>query len=48
MCRPLDPIPMPELEKSEYEMIRLQNIAEIEEAHLRIMGTPVDMSDRKY
>ena len=48
MCRPPAPIVMPEMEKCEYEMVRLDNIAEIEEAHLRIFGTPVDMSDRKY
>ena len=48
MCRPLTPIEMPEMEKSEYEMIRLQNIEEIEEAHLRIFGTPIDLSERKY
>ena len=48
MCRPLTPIVMPEMEKSEYEMVRLDNIAEIEEAYLQIFGTPIDMSDRKY
>ena len=48
MCRPLTPIVMPEMEKSEYEMVRLDNIAEIEEAHLRIFGTPIDLSERKY
>ena len=48
MCRPLTPIEMPEMEKSEYEMVRLDNIEEIEEAYLQIFGTPIDMSDRKY
>ena len=48
MCRPPTPIEMPEMEKSEYEMVRLRNIEEIEAAHLEIFGTPVDMSDRKY
>ena len=48
MCRPLTPIEMPEMEKSEYEMIRLQNIEEIEAAHLEIFGTPIDLSERKY
>ena len=43
MCRPLTPIEMPKMEKSEYEMIRLQNIEEIEAAHLEIFGTPVDI-----
>ena len=48
MCRPPTPIEMPEMEKSEYEMVRLRNIEEIEAARLAIFGTPVDMSDRKY
>ena len=48
MFRPLAPIIMPEMEKSEYELVRLDNIEEIEEAHLRIFGTPIDLSDRKY
>ena len=48
MYRPLAPIVMPEVEKSEYEMVRLQNIEEIEAAYLEIFGFPVDMSDRKY
>ena len=48
MCRPLDPIVMPEMDKSEYEMARLANIEEIEAEFLRIFGYPVDMSDRKY
>ena len=48
ICRPLAPIVMPEMEKSEYEMVRLRNIEEIEAAHLQIFGTPIDLSDRKY
>ena len=48
MCRPLDPIAMPEMEKSEFEMVRLQNIEEFEAAFLQKFGTPIDLSDRKY
>ena len=48
MCRPPTPIVMPEMEKSEYEMVRLRNIEEIEAAHLEIFGTPIDLSERKY
>ena len=48
MCRPLTPIVMPEMEKSEYEMVRLDNIEEIEAKHLEIFGTPIDLSERKY
>ena len=48
MYRPLAPIVMPEMEKSEYEMVRLQNIEEIEAAYLQMFGTPIDLSERKY
>ena len=48
MCRPLAPIAMPELEKSEYELIRLQNIAEREAEFLRIFGFPIDLEMYKY
>ena len=48
MHRPLDPIPMPELEKSEIEMVRLQNIEEFEAAFLQTFGQPIDLSARKY
>ena len=48
MCRTLAPIPMPELEKSEYELIRLQSIEEREAEHLRIFGYPIDLSMYKY
>ena len=41
MCRPLDPIEMPEMEKSEIEMVRLQNIEEFEAAFLQTFGTPI-------
>ena len=48
MFRPLAPIMMPEMEKSEYELVRLQNIEECEAAHLQMFGYPIDLSDRKY
>ena len=48
MCRPLTPIVMPEMEKSEIEMVRLQNIEEFEAAFLQTFGTPIDLSGRKY
>ena len=48
MCRPLTPIKMPEMAKSEYEMVRLDNIEDIENEFLQIFGYPLDMSDRKY
>ena len=48
MFRPLAPIPMPKLEKSEYELVRLQNIAEREAEFLRIFGFPIDLEMYKY
>ena len=48
MCRPLAPIAMPEMEKSEIEMVRLQNIEEFEAAFLQTFGHPIDLSARKY
>ena len=48
MFRPLAPIPMPELEKSEYELIRLQNIDEKAAEFLRIFGYPLDCEMYKY
>ena len=46
--RPLAPIVMPEQEKSEYELVRMQNIEEREEAFLRIFGYPIDLEHLKY
>ena len=48
MCRPLAPIVMPEMEKSEYELVRLANIEEKEAEFLRIFGYPLDQSMYKY
>ena len=48
MCRPPAPIVMPEMEKSEYELIRLQNIEEREAEFLRIFGYPLDLENYKY
>ena len=48
MCRPLEPIQMPEMEKSEYELIRLDNIEEREAEHLRIFGYPINLDHLKY
>ena len=39
MCRPLAPIVMPEMEKSEYELVRLANIEEKEAEFLRIKSS---------
>ena len=48
LCRPQASILMPELEKSEYELVRLQNIAERETEFLRIFGYPLDLEKYKY
>ena len=48
MYRPLAPIVMPEMEKSEYELVRLANIEEKEAAFLRIFGYLLDQSMYKY
>ena len=48
MCRPLEPIQMPVMERSVYENIRLQNIEEREAAHLRIFGFPCNLDHLKY
>ena len=48
MCRPPEPIQMPEVEKSEYELIRLENIEEREREYLRIFGAPINLDHLKY
>ena len=48
MCRPLEPIWSNVVERSQYEIIRLQNIEEREAEHLRIFGTPIDLDYVKF
>ena len=48
MCRPPEPIQMPEIEKSEYELIRLENIEERDREYLRIFGVPINLDHLKY
>ena len=48
MCRPPPTIVIPESMKSEYEIVRQQNIEEREAEFLQIFGYPIDLSDIKY
>ena len=48
MGRPLASIVMPEREKSQYELVRAQNIEEREVEFLRIFGYPIDLNPYKY
>ena len=48
MCRPLTSIVMPEQEKSQYELVRAQNIEEREVEFLRIFGYPLELNPYKY
>ena len=48
MCRPLASIVMPEQEKSQYELVREQNIEEREVNFLAIFGYPIDLNPYKY
>ena len=48
LCRPQAPILMPELEKSEYELVWLQNIVERETEFLRIFSYLLDLEKYKY
>ena len=48
MCRPLVSIVMPEQEKSQYELVRAQNIEEREVEFLRIFGYPIELNPYKY
>ena len=48
MCRPPEPIQVPDHPKSEYELIRLDNIEEREREYLRIFGVPINLDHLKY
>ena len=42
MCRPPDVIQMPQMDKSQYEIIRDANIEECKAEFLRIFGYPLN------
>ena len=46
--RPLASIVMPEQKKSQYELVRAQNIEERELDFLRVFGYPIDLNSYKY
>ena len=48
LCRPQASILMPKLEKSDYELVWLQNIAEREREFLRLLSFMLDLVKYKY